>query len=630
MGGLFSNHTIEANKIANFQVNSATYGLTVPVIFGTTRSTGNLIDWYDFTPIRHEQKSGKGGGVKSISYTYRVTCLIGLCEGKIAGTGRLWKNKEVFNNLNGLFTLFRGDIPQAPWNYTVSKHPARALPYAGLAYLAGTIDLGDSGSLPNFNFEVAGLLIDPDDGLDANPADVIEYIIFNKMNGVGFGGGQIDQESLKNYRQFCHCANLLISTPPDVMDKPAYEIINDICQATNTISFWSQNKLKFVPLCDEKLERNGIVYQPDLTPIYDLTAEHFLPLEDGALVIFEHTDNSEAFNQTTIEFINRDNAYEVETVDFSILADVNRRGLRPARTQSMHFFHTKERAQYVAEILAMKSLYGRNKYKFKLDWSYCLLEPGDAVTLTDEKLGLNRRLAIIETVDEADDGELEFLAEAKPPGIYSAPKYSSLQSSRPGTNYNVSPGDVKNPLFFETPFLDSTRLVGIMTCGQNPETWGGASVWVSLDNEAYQQIGNITAPGVYGKLVEPIRKTDNSMTVILEDPKTQLLSVSEIAADANGSLCAIGDEWFSYETAVLISEKTYVLSGLRRGQYNSAITDHAANEGFLKYDAQGFLYPYRQENIGQMLYVKLSSYNVFGLNPISLEDLEPYTYQIRG
>lgn len=626
----------EGSKIANFQLNTSTYGLTVPVVFGTTRIPGNVIDWYDFTQIAHttRQSAGKGGGgttAEHTEYTYTVACLIGLCEGTMSATGKVWRDKEVLNNVSEAgFTLFRGTIPQNPWGNTQSRYPEKALPYAGLAYLAGIVDLGNSGSLSTYNFEVKGFLTESGDGIDANPADVIKHILLDRINGVGFGAGQIDEESWNNYKKFCYCADLLVSTPPGTMDKQAYEIINDICQATNTIVFWSQNKLKFIPLCDERLARNGVIYEPNKTIIYDLNADHFIPLEDGSLVQFEREDNSESFNQATVEFINRKNGYEIETTEFQVLSDISRRGLRPAPTKAMHFFHTKERAQYAAELEAMQSLYARNKYRFKLDWSFCALEPGDLVTITDEKLGLDKYVVMIEPVTEAEDGELEFLASPKPPGIYSAPKYSGLESSRPSNDYNIDPGDIKDPIFFETPFTDGSHYVGIMACGQIPSAWGGASIWISLDNEAYQQIGNITAPGVYGRLVYPVSETDTSMTVILEDPKTQLLGVSEAAADANASLCAIGSEWVAYETAELIAEKTYQLSGLRRGLHNSAIVAHAANEGFLKYDIRGFLYPYRAENIGQKLYIKLSSYNIFGLNPIPLEDLEPYTYTIKG
>lgn len=46
---------------------------------------------------------------------------------------------------------------QRPWGYMITNHGDHALTYSGTSYLAGVINLGDSASLPNFNFEVYGL-----------------------------------------------------------------------------------------------------------------------------------------------------------------------------------------------------------------------------------------------------------------------------------------------------------------------------------------------------------------------------------------------------------------------------------------------------------------------------------------
>lgn len=81
--------------------------------------------------------------------------------------------------------------------------------------MAGVIDLGDSGSMPDFNFEVKGKLLDTGDGVDVNPADYILYV----LNKVGLGGVKID--GLDNYRQYCKEADLLISTPSDSTDAKA-------------------------------------------------------------------------------------------------------------------------------------------------------------------------------------------------------------------------------------------------------------------------------------------------------------------------------------------------------------------------------------------------------------------------
>lgn len=174
-----------------------------------------MIDWYDFAAIAHEsrQHAGKGGGgstVVNISYTYQVAVLIGLSEGKIDKVGRVWRDKELLSNISAAgFSLFWEKSDAAPWSYTMAKHPERALPYSGLAYVAGVVDLDSNGSLPQLNFEVQSIMGLSNDGLDVNPADACQFIITHPLQGIGFGSGNIDTASLKRFRTFCQAANLL-------------------------------------------------------------------------------------------------------------------------------------------------------------------------------------------------------------------------------------------------------------------------------------------------------------------------------------------------------------------------------------------------------------------------------------
>ena len=89
-----------ADKISAFQVNTAEYGAAVMEILGTTRISGNVIYYDDFTAIEHNKtkKTGKGGGSKhtNITYTYTVAVILGLCEGPIAGINRIWKGKNIY------------------------------------------------------------------------------------------------------------------------------------------------------------------------------------------------------------------------------------------------------------------------------------------------------------------------------------------------------------------------------------------------------------------------------------------------------------------------------------------------------------------------------------------------------
>lgn len=117
----------------------------------------------DFSAIAHTtttSSGGKGGGgvtQTNTEYTYTVAPVIVLGEGQLAGIGTVWKDTKATNIASLGLTFFSGTLGQAPWGYMVSKHPDHALSYSGTAYLAGVLDLGDSASVPNMNFEVYGM-----------------------------------------------------------------------------------------------------------------------------------------------------------------------------------------------------------------------------------------------------------------------------------------------------------------------------------------------------------------------------------------------------------------------------------------------------------------------------------------
>ena len=642
MGGLFgggSTTVNEENKVGSFQINQATYGATVSLVLGTTRISGNVIDWYDFAAIAHEsrQHAGKGGGgstVVNISYTYQVAVLIGLSEGKIDKVGRVWRDKELLSNISAAgFSLFLGEIGQAPWSYTMAKHPERALPYSGLAYVAGVVDLDSNGSLPQLNFEVQSIMGLSNDGLDVNPADACQFIITHPLQGIGFGSGNIDTASLKRFRTFCQAANLFISLPL-TEQREAYQIIKDICEATNTIQFWSQGKLKFVPRCDERLEHNNVVFEPDIVPLYDLSEEDFLDLEDGKLLQFSREDSVDAYNHVSVEFINRSNQYKEELAEFKVQVDINRRGLRSAPKKELHYIHTKARAQYIASLLAMDSLYGRTTYKFRLGWSHCLLEPGDFVTLTEKSIGINKKPVIIDSIEEDEDGALEVIAKERPPGIYSPAKYQTSQETpRVGLDYNADPGSIAPPVIFEAPpaLVDGGLELCVAVCGKNA-VWGGANIWVSYDANTYRKIGMVTAPARVGKLARSIgaEKQAGPLVISLYDAQGRILSGTEQDADLKHTLCYVDGEWIAYAGAVLGEDNIYSLSGLRRGLYGSQLQKHAENTSFVRMDSNVFHYPFRVEDIGQKIYIKFTSFNVFGVGVQELDEVEPYSYTIRG
>lgn len=624
--GLFRGHTTvtRANKISSFSVSTAEYGAAVPEIFGTTRLSGNVIYYDDFTAHEHREshKAGKGGRSKtvSITYTYTVAAIIGLCEGPVAGIGKVWRDKSVYDYPSDdiQLSLFKGTDSQDAWAYTKGRHPDKALPYKGLAYMAGVIDLGDSGSMPNYNFEVKGKLVNTGDGVDANPADVIRYV----LDKVGLS--KVEIEGLDNYRKYCAANDLLISSPSDSADAiEAREIINKIISLTNAFMFWSNDHYKIVVIDDQP---HGD-WSPDTSIKYDLTSDDFIPQSDGALVTYSRKDSSDIYNQYPIEFINRANGYEKETVSYALTDDINEYGVRQASTTKAHWFYTKERAVKVAEALARQAQYGRNQYTFALDWSFCRLEVGDLVTLTDENIGLDKQIARITAITEDSTGCLTVTAVSVPPLDASPAQYDVHNVDRPYVDYNTTAPDTNTPLIMQPPAdLTSDGLEVWIGAKGKGDLWGGCDVYVSDDGTNYREAGQITNTARIGTLATACTTTDTTITVTSNG---DFLSGTAQDAERGNTLCWLDGECFSYQTATLQSDGSWQLSGCVRGQYNTTAASHAEGVQFARLDNALLKITFRPEDIGKTVYFKFVSFNVFGAGNQDLSQVTAYEYMIQ-
>lgn len=619
--------TTRANKISEFTVNTAEYGAVVPEIIGTVRTAGNVIYYDDFTAHEHREthKAGKGGKSKqvSITYTYTVAVILGLCEGPISGIGKVWIGKNVHNYPADdiQLTLFDGKENQQPWAYTQGKHPDKALPYPGLAYMAGVIDLGDSGSMPSYNFEVKGRLLETGDGVDVNPADYIRYV----LDKIGKKDMQII--GLENYRKYCKEADLLISSPPDEDAKAAREVVNEIAKLTNAYVFWSNDKLKIVPLADRPVGS----WAPDKTGITDLTADDFLPQSGGALVTYKRKDSSAIYNQFPVEFINRANGYEKESVSYEFTEDIKNYGVRAASVTNAHYIYTKERAVKIAEQLARNNKYERTQYTFKLDWSLCRLEVGDLVRLTDENSGIFEQVAVINGITEGTDGCLTVTAISRAPGDYPAAKYNVHANDRPYIDYNKTAPDTV-PVIFQPPAdLTADGLELWIAAKGKEDGWGGCTVYVSDDNTNYRTVGQIAGSARCGKLMHPLSPMPNhpSGNQAIVTCNDQLLSGTLQDAERKNTLCWIDGECMSYINANLQSNGAWLLSGLYRGQCNTAVRTHAKDTDFVRLDNSVFKVPFTKEDIGKKIYLKFCSYNIFGAGNQDLSEVKAYEYTLQ-
>lgn len=639
MGGKSSTITSAEERILSLQVQQSSPGLTLPVIYGRTRVAGNLIWYGDFITIENKtttQQGGKGGGgVKQvdIAYTYEAAVMLALCEGEIQGVGRIWRDKEKFDSLAQLrLTLMRGGDEQPLWTHLAqAKHQNQALNYSGTAYLCSpNYELTKSAQIYQHNFEVIGKLGYSGNIPDANPREIIRDLLTNQRYGCGFPVDSIGDTD--RYSNYCRAVGIFLS-PAYTEQGEAQRNISELLEQTNSAAVFSQGRLKIVPYGDGNYSGNGAAYVADNKALYDLTDDDFIVSGAEDPVSVERKTNADAFNQVQVEYLDRDNDYNVAIAEVKDQANIEQYGLRPKEAVKMHGICDGKVAQKVAQQLLQRALYVRNEYEFKLGWKYCLLEPMDIVTLTDAGLGLNKTPVRITEIEEDEEGVLSVKAEDYPVGVYTTSEYPTQPSLGYSADYNVSPGNAHAPVIFEAPLQLTGGEPQIWMATAGGDMWGGAEVWVSTDGDSYTRVGAVNHKARFGSLTTALPNGagfDRTNTLNVEISAGQMTGGTEQDSRDLLTLCYVDGEFLAYANAELKGVGRYTLGNLTRGAYGSAIDSHVAGSKFARVDEALFKYAVPRNWIGRTVWVKLVSYNVFSGGIQDLASVPAYSYTIKG
>ena len=617
------------------QVQTSVAGLTIPLLYGQTRIPGNLIWYGDFVAIAHTSSSGGGGGGKggggggggsSTTYTYTTSVMIGLCAGLISGLGRIWSGKDLKTLAELGFIVGLGSTPQTPWPYLTTYHLDEAVGYPGLAYAAAAnLDLGDSASLPSFNFEVTGKLSGAVSGKpDADPGAVILDMLTDALNGVGFPAAHLD--TLATYSTYCKATGLLIS-PAWADQGTAADRITQIALLTNTAPVWSEGLLRMIPYGDTIVTGNGSTYTPPSAPLFDLTDADFLYADGDDPVKLQRKRAADAWNDIKLEYYDRANNYDPAIAESKDSAAIEKFGLLFDSTQEAHIFCDAAAAGMSAQLILQRQSV-LNTYTFKLPVQWSILDPMDIVTITDSALGLTRQWVRLTEISEDEEGALSVTVEEYLQGSGAAPSYGRQGGLGYAADYNADPGNVAAPTIFEPPLALTGGGYELWAATYGPgSVWGGANVWASFDDATYRNIGKIPGPARMGTV---LADTGLTIDVDISGSGGQLLSGSANDALTMQTLCYVGGEYLAYETATLIGNGQYRLGGLVRGAYDSTATLHLHGEKFVRIDAAVFKYALAQEAVGKPLYLKLPSVNVWGGGLQDLAAVSPYIYNPTG
>src|SRR5215468_919433 len=139
MGGILggASNAKQHRAVGALQFQTSQHGGAIPLVYGTTRVSPNLIAYDDFKAVpSNRQGAGKGGGGGKSGgqqYKYSASVIMGVCQGPIAGIGTVWWDKNIGALSSLPAAIYPGSDGQAPDPYWQRNHTAKVLGYSGTA-----------------------------------------------------------------------------------------------------------------------------------------------------------------------------------------------------------------------------------------------------------------------------------------------------------------------------------------------------------------------------------------------------------------------------------------------------------------------------------------------------------------
>lgn len=508
-----------------------------------------------------------------------------------------------------------------------------ALGYSGIAYTAvANYQLGNSPQLGNHNFEVYGIHSDSVAGkIDADPSLVIESL----LNDDKFGAGFPSTVDLSSYQSYALATGLLIS-PAYTEQSQCATLLTDIAAATNAEFVWSNDTLTMVPYCAQAITGNGVTYTPATAPLFDLDDDDFIAADDDDPVKITRKRVDDSFNSIKIEYLNRANQYNAEVAEAKDQASIEAYGLRQSKATDAHLFADSTAANTAAQLMLQRQAV-QNKYEFTLDQRYIVLDPMDIVTIP---VGSERQWVRIKEITEDDDGNLGIEAEEVLDGTGVPAEYTFETSTGFQTNYNTPADGVNDPVIFE-PTAQLAEALEVWIAASGGENWGGCDVYISTDDQTYQRAGRINGSSRQGLLTAQLPTVvESTITQTIDDTNTlavdlsmsrgQLLSGTQQDALNLSTLCYVDGEYVAFQTATLTDQNKYDLTYLVRGAMGTSPSTHEIGSQFARVDDSLFSYTFTPDRIGQTIYIKMVSFNIYGSGEENIADVSPYTYVIKG
>ncbi len=608
-------------SIADLRLQTSTLGQAIPQVFGNgSRLAGNIIWATDKVPHEHRetQSSGGKGGPENVSITktYTISLAIALCDTRISGQLysaplRAWKNANLIADVGmgampNNWTFYAGTADQLP-DPTIEAHQGvgQVPGYRYLAYIVMTDeDLGPSGQLPQWSFEIAQ---------SATPVDNLDTIVTQLCGAAGLTEDSIDVTGLPVAQVSLTLASI----------EAVRASMEQLALAYRFYGLESGMQYVF-----RSIGAGGIVVT---IPEDDGSAGEDQANEDGGQL-----DRAAPLELPTLQYltyVDPAQNYQRNTQPSPVILPPSGRENPKNITTALAL--SADQARHLSTELVALAWVQREPYADVLPRRYCYLEPGDKVNAVSR--GITYPVTLAATTYGAP-GLVEITGR-----VNGAPRLGTVASAatvpidqtvRDATTIPpgavVTPGeqtpqvvDDTTPVLLNLPVLDSSDQAPryhVAYVGAN-EPWEGGVLYRSVDGSAtFQQVDAGGLEAITGTVAVALATvadftvldTVNTFSVVLE--YGELATINATANAAGVQRVMVGSEMVYVGTATLTATRTYTCSQLWRGRQGSewAVATHGTNEVFVLLDSavhriamttaeRGISYPFKAVTRGQSI-----------------------------
>lgn len=393
------------------------YGKRIPVVYGTRRVEATLVY---FANRRAAAVNNSAVVINNQVQTSEVAaCQLLLCEGPITAINRVWWDQYVITGANPVGQIPCEDGTSASWETSLGPAagqvftPLNSLTVERRVGLGSAAWIGHPGmALLDLKMVKVSCEIQASATVDANPADVMIDMLTNAVHGLGLPSTMVDVDhgpdgaTASSYRAYCAAmgwgVSAIISDETEVLS-----LIENLLNSTNARAVWSDGKLKVYP--------NGDTAMTGYTPVSTAVAvgvDDFMRDGSGDIITVDRSPESTVYPECPVEFADRVAEYNKTTVSAKLDGSATQ---RKAGTFTSQFITASDHAMQISRLMAQRSAYIRNVYRFTLGPRHMALEPGDLVSLTEANFGLAGAVARLIKIEESD-GNHQCWAEEYPAG----------------------------------------------------------------------------------------------------------------------------------------------------------------------------------------------------------------------